>query len=41
MTGTTLTDFVGSNDATATGISWVTDIGAYWWDWIQVYGSTG
>jgi len=27
MIGTTLTDSVGSNDATATGISWVTDIG--------------
>lgn len=27
MTGTTLTDSVGSNDATATGVSWVTDIG--------------
>ena len=33
MTGTTLTDSVGSNDATATGISWVTDIG--------VIGGTG
>jgi hypothetical protein len=33
MAGATLTDSVGSNDATATGISWVTDIG--------VVGGTG